>query len=213
MDVKRVLCYGDSNTWGYDGETGLRFPADIRWPGVVAKKLGPGFELVEAGLNGRTAVFEDPLTEGLCGISHLYPAMGCAAPLDGMIVMLGTNDCKQRFSATADNIVRGIGRLLVKAQRSDYWKAVPRILLMAPVCIDLRYQQSAVADTLGIGCAEKSAAIVPLIAACAREHGCEYLDVNTLGAVNQTDFLHLDAPSHAALAIKVREAFSVFKEL
>src|SRR5215217_3966870 len=59
--VKTVLCYGDSNTWGSDPETGERFAPGMRWPGIVARELGDGFRVIEEGLPGRTTLREDPI--------------------------------------------------------------------------------------------------------------------------------------------------------
>lgn len=41
----RILCYGDSNTWGYNAETGDRFPDNVRWTGVLQNLLGPAFRV------------------------------------------------------------------------------------------------------------------------------------------------------------------------
>lgn len=49
---KRILCFGDSNTWGYDGQTGLRFAEDVRWTGVLQSLLGPEYTVLEEGQNG-----------------------------------------------------------------------------------------------------------------------------------------------------------------
>ena len=37
--MKTVVCFGDSNTWGFDPETKERFPLDVRWTGVLAKRV------------------------------------------------------------------------------------------------------------------------------------------------------------------------------
>jgi lysophospholipase L1-like esterase len=37
--MRTILCYGDSNTWGYEPATGNRFPEDVRWPGVLAESF------------------------------------------------------------------------------------------------------------------------------------------------------------------------------
>ena len=102
---------GDSNTWGYDAETNGRFPDDVRWTGRLSERLGDSYTVIEEGLSGRTTVFEDPLNEGMSALQYLYPCLMSHAPLDYMIVMLGTNDCKERFSATAKNIADGMKRL------------------------------------------------------------------------------------------------------
>jgi hypothetical protein len=74
MKKKHILCYGDSNTWGYNAATGGRYDDDVRWTQRLGEMLGPDYLIGEAGLNGRTTVFEDPLNEGLNGLTHLLPA-------------------------------------------------------------------------------------------------------------------------------------------
>lgn len=59
--MKTILCYGDSNTWGYDPVTGGRLERDRRWPGVLRTQLGEGYLVIEEGLNGRTTVWDDPI--------------------------------------------------------------------------------------------------------------------------------------------------------
>ena len=86
---------GDSNTWGYDAETNGRFPDDVRWTGRLSERLGDSYTVIEEGLSGRTTVFEDPLNEGMSALPYLYPCLMSHAPLDYMVVMLGTNDCKE----------------------------------------------------------------------------------------------------------------------
>ncbi len=59
--MKTVVCYGDSNTWGYDPHTKTRFPSDVRWTGVLRQELGVDYLVIEEGLNGRTTVWDDPI--------------------------------------------------------------------------------------------------------------------------------------------------------
>ena len=92
LDSKTILCYGDSNTWGYISSTGGRYPESVRWTGVMARELGTDYQVVEAGLNGRTTVFDDPVAPGRNGYEFLHVTMASAAPLDAMIIWLGAND-------------------------------------------------------------------------------------------------------------------------
>ena len=61
---KHILCFGDSNTWGYCAQTNERYADNERWTQVLQKLLGSDWMLIEEGLCGRTTVFEDPLNEG-----------------------------------------------------------------------------------------------------------------------------------------------------
>ena len=142
MNKKHILCFGDSNTWGYDAATGGRFDDDTRWTMQLSKRLGEKYYVIEEGLSGRTTCFEDPLNEGLSGLSVLAPILQSHAPLDLLVLMLGTNDCKQRFAATPVNIKDALTRLVKKARQLDVWRSVPRILIVAPIIIDERLYSS-----------------------------------------------------------------------
>lgn len=198
MEKKRIVCYGDSNTWGYNAHTGLRFPDDIRWTQRLTDRLGPSFQVCEEGLSGRTSVFDDPLYEGLNGLTHLPPILGSHNPIDLLIIMLGTNDCKQRFSATGQNIADGVRRLVQKAQSLAVWRSKPRVLVVAPILIGQEiYSVPRINEGMGAGCAEKSWQLPALLKATALECQCDYLDANAVVTANTVDYMHFDAESNA----------------
>ena len=68
--------------------------------------------MIEEGLNGRTTVWEDPVEGDKMGKRHLLPCLESQAPLDLVVLMLGTNDPKKRYSAPASDIAAGAGVLL-----------------------------------------------------------------------------------------------------
>ena len=182
---KRIVCFGDSNTWGYDAVTGGRFPDEVRWTGVLQEILGAGYDVIEEGLCGRTTVFEDPLNEGLSGLEYLLPCLMSHSPAAYLVIMLGTNDCKERFSAPPKNIADGLKRLIVKARHTEAWS-----------------EQSPVAGEMGI-CSEKSERLAEEYRVCAEEHGCEFLDAGPVVRMNRIDYMHLDAESHKRLASEI----------
>ncbi|MEZ5476212.1 MAG: hypothetical protein R3E95_01535 [Thiolinea sp.] len=73
--MTRILCFGDSNTWGYEPATGERYDRDTRWPTVMATALGAGYEVVEEGMNGRTTVWDDPVQGLMSGLNYLTPCL------------------------------------------------------------------------------------------------------------------------------------------
>ena len=97
---KHIVCYGDSNTHGYCAETGGRFNEEERWTCLLQAYLGDQFLVLEEGLSGRTTCFDDPIHEGLCGLDYLYPCLMSHEPVDLLIIMLGTNDTKERFGVS-----------------------------------------------------------------------------------------------------------------
>ena len=75
MGTLRILCFGDSNTWGFNPHTQNRFPDDVRWTGVLSRDLGARAIVIEEGLNGRTTVLDDPFQPGLNGQTYLVPCI------------------------------------------------------------------------------------------------------------------------------------------
>ncbi|MDO4265877.1 MAG: SGNH/GDSL hydrolase family protein [Eubacteriales bacterium] len=204
MSKKRIVCFGDSNTWGYDAVTNGRFPDEVRWTGKLQEILGDKYTVIEEGLSGRTTVFEDPLNEGLNGLSYLYPCLMSHAPVDYLIIMLGTNDCKERFSATPKNIADGLKRLIKKAKITEAWSAKPQILIISPGAIEEACEQSPVAGEMGC-CSEKSRGLAAEYEKCAVEFDCDFLDADPYVSMNHIDYMHLTAESHTMLAEKIGE--------
>ena len=111
---KRILCFGDSNTWGYCAQDGSRYAEDIRWTGVLAKLSGA--TVIEEGLNGRTTAFPDLIEPHRCGLDYLNPCLLSHLPIDFIIIMLGTNDTKTRFHVSAQEISYGMEELLFQVK-------------------------------------------------------------------------------------------------
>jgi lysophospholipase L1-like esterase len=202
MEKKRIVCFGDSNTWGYDAKTEWRLPDEVRWTTRLQRLLGEGYTIIEEGLNGRTTVFEDPLTEGLCAISAVQTVFLSQMPLDMAIVMLGTNDCKERFSATPQNIADGLRRLLVKILNMEQvWRGEPKVLVVAPIVMAKElYEKGCTASRIGKGCVEKSEKLPELQKNVAEELGLPFMDCNEYVTPNRYDFMHFDEDSHRTFA-------------
>lgn len=212
-----IVCFGDSNTHGYCAYTGGRFDETERWCCLLQEKLGEGYRVVEEGLSGRTTSFPDPIHEGLSGLDYIYPCLMSHEPVDLLVIMLGTNDTKERFGASAACIALGLKRLLDKAAATaGCWReGRANILIVTPQNIDVRYQETEVAATMGRGCAEKSDGLASEFARLAQTAGCHYLDANraVTAPPNDIDYMHLSAEGHRqladALAAKIGEIFAV----
>ncbi len=91
--------------------------------------------MVENGLNGRTTVFDDPIIGDMSGLAQLPIALKSNMPLDLVIILLGSNDVKTRFGVNADEIARGLSRLLEVASKSSFGpdgKAPSTLVLVPP---------------------------------------------------------------------------------
>lgn len=211
---KHIICLGDSNTHGYcanpadcaDG--GIRFNEDERWTRRLQAALGDGYLVLEEGLSGRTTVFPDPLYEGLDALHYLYPCLKSHEYVSLLIIMLGTNDTKERIGANAYAIGLGMRRLVQKAMTVDCWAPgqKPNILVIAPPVIGEGVKTSPVADEMGVGAVEKSRLVPQQYRRVAAEAGVHFLDANEAGCeFNHVDFMHLTRKGHAALAAKLAQ--------
>lgn len=192
---KRVLCFGDSNTWGYVPGIGTRYQDEERYPGVLAEELGGGYRVIEEGLCGRTTVFSDLMEPERCGITHLMPIVLSQLPLDYMIIMLGTNDTKTHFHVNAEEIGYGMEELLIKAQHILRIKGSnAKILLISPVPIqsvdDPMFNQESEGKSRGLAKVYKT---------LADTYDCLYLDAGCLISQLGTDGIHMTKENHKAL--------------
>lgn len=202
MPRKNIVCFGDSNTHGFDIETGWRFEKEERFTGILEKMLGEEYTLYEEGLNGRTTVFDDVLYESLAGIDAISMVLQTHEPLDLLILMLGTNDTKARFCASPQDISRGLERVIEKAKASKAWRREARILVLAPAIIGEHYKKGPFAKAMGEGCDEKSKELPRLFRDMARRNRVDFLDINQIEGISthRIDGLHLTKESHKALA-------------
>ena len=173
---KTIVAFGDSNTHGYCSETCGRFSEEERWPCLLEKYLGEEYRVMEEGLSGRTTVFEDPLFEGLSGLSYIFPCLMTHEPVDLLIIMLVTNDTKARFSCNGENISKGLERLVNKALSiKDAWRNGPRILIVAPAPIEEGCLSAPVVGEMGPDCVEKSRELAFWFEDVAARTGCSFL--------------------------------------
>ena len=135
--MRHILCYGDSNTWGYTPGTGERHAPDVRWTGVLRRLLGEGWEVLEEGMNGRTTVFDNPMSPGRNGSAYLLTCLETHKPLDLVILMLGTNDLRftDAWGAAegAAALVKSIRLYNHMEESTHIFPGKPRILLIAPI--------------------------------------------------------------------------------
>ncbi len=200
---KHIVCLGDSNTHGYCARTNGRFDENERWTCLLGKKLGEDYLVIEEGLSGRTTCFSDPIHEALSGLDYIYPCLMSHEPVDLLVIMLGTNDTKERFGSSAACIALGLKRLVAKAiATTDCWRSQkPNILIVTPKTIDKDYEHTEVAATMGRGCAEKSEGLREEYPKIAKLMGCHYFDANTaVKENNHIDYMHLTARGHQELA-------------
>lgn len=135
--VKTIVCFGDTNTWGVDPKTDKRFPFEKRWTGILTKQLEGEYRVLEEGQAGRTIVCDDPIEKHKNGLDYLMPCLESHAPVDLLVVMLGTVQLKSRFHQTAEDIAMGLEFMLKQVLKSGTGpeEGAPKILLISPIAI------------------------------------------------------------------------------
>ena len=192
-----IVAFGDSNTWGSDPATGGRLPREQRWTTVMQNELGPGFEVIAEGLRGRTTVHDDPIEPYRSGAHALPPCLMSHAPLDLVILALGCNDLKKRFSLSAFDIAEGAARLilLTRAYGEGPDGRAPKILLIAPPPIARLTGYAEMFE----GGAEKSRLVGQRYREIASREGVAFLDAGAVIRCSDLDGIHYEADQHELL--------------
>jgi lysophospholipase L1-like esterase len=202
--MRSILCFGDSNTWGYDAATEGRLPWHVRWPGVLQRLLGPEVRVVEEGLNGRSTMFDRPEQPSRNGNAVLPMLLETHAPLDDVVVAIGINDLfvpgiTPRWSA------RGIESILLTIEQSASGPAgaVPRVLVVAPPPITTLPEAWAM-DAPGATVASHD--LPTAFRYVCDPLGVPVLDLTGVVEPDPIDGEHFTAQGHAAIAAAVAAA-------
>ncbi len=201
--MKTVLCFGDSNTWGYvPGSEGERFSSEIRWPRRLGAALGDGWEVIAEGLNGRTATMDSPVADGRNGLTYLMPCLHSHMPLDVVVIYLGTNDAGDRYSLPAEIVAGAVGRLVKVVRTSEAGPngSAPGVLVVCPPPFGRLDPEGSFANA-----GAKSQQLGRWFAEMSRELECELIDLDGIATYSDLDGIHLDADGHAAVAAAVAE--------
>ena len=200
-----VLCFGDSNTHGRKPmrrrADAARYGAGERWPGYLKAAL-PHITVIEEGHPGRTTVHDDPI-EGphKNGLAVLPALLETHRPIDLVVMMLGTNDFKTRFSVTASDVARSLEKLagIILASQTGPGEAPPGLVIVSPPPI----RETGLLASMFEGGEARSRDLAPRVEAIARSCGAAFIDGGDYAAVSDLDGVHLDAESHAALGSAV----------
>lgn len=199
--MKNILCYGDSNTWGYiPGSETQRYDIDVRWTGLLQKQLGDDYRIIDNGLNSRTTIFDDPICVDRNGYKSLDSAILSQSPLDLVIIMLGTNDYKDYLPssnyASAEALMLYCNKIrnLCTAENQP----IPKILLVSPIYVGNEvlnageeFNQESIARSKDLGARIK---------VIAKENDAFYFDAASVASPSDIDGLHMLPSEHKKIA-------------
>lgn len=202
--MKTILAFGDSNTYGLNPYDKSRYDINTRWTGILHNKISKyDFRVVEEGLCGRTTVFHDTKRNYRRGTDTLPFLLESHNPIDCVILMLGTNDCKCEFHATPQMIADGIKKLI----HIIHEKCSAEILLISPILLadgigepgyDTDFSQESV--TVSRQLKDKYRTL-------AMEENCMFLAASDYASPSPADREHLDDKGHSTLA------YAIFKKI
>ena len=208
---KRILCFGDSNTYGTN-PTGGRYDENTRWPMRLGQLLGADYAIIEEGFGGRTCAFDDPVEGGYkSGAQYLPPCLMSHNPLDLIVIMLGTNDAKLRFQMTA----RTIGEALMQLVRLCRIYGIgpdgnpPRVLLVAPPPVGENVMDTLFSDIFGARSVQITRGFAGEFQRISRLMRCEYLNAGEYVSASKNDAVHLTTDGHLRLAEALYEKIHV----
>ncbi len=196
--MKSVLCFGDSNTYGLKPDGSGRFDKTERWTGVLSDMLGhQDYEVIEEGLVGRTTVFEDSTRQGRNGSKLLPILLESHGPVDTVVVMLGTNDCKAVYNASPKLIARGAEILLRQIRDNN---SAAKILLLSPIHLGDTVWKEEFDPEFDEKSVITSKELKAVFAKLAEEFDCMFLAASDVAKPSETDQEHLDEKGHLAIA-------------
>lgn len=208
MEQIKILCYGDSNTWGYiSGSNHQRYGNDERWTKILAKLLGNNFEIIEEGLNSRTLISNDtrPGKEGKNGYEYLIPCLDTHDPIDLVILMLGTNELKSTYNKNAKDIGEMLEKYFVKTilnRKSQLKDSYPKLLIVVPPIVNEKQDYCKANDKYS-GATQKSKELNDIYKNIAERYNCEFL--SNQGLETGIDGVHLTKESHKKLAEMLKD--------
>lgn len=195
--MKKVLCFGDSNTYGFVPEKCTRYDKNTRWTGVLQALCGSDFSIIEGGYNNRTAFVDNPAGAEQTGYKIL-PEYFTKDYFDIVVLAIGINDLQLFFRPTLEEFEQGIEKL-IKITKDLSPNA--KIILVCPSKLDLAGIKSGVFsfqfDEISV---EKSYHLPQIYKKLAEKHACKLVDLNEIAKVSPLDGLHFSAESHKTIA-------------
>ena len=201
--MKTILCYGDSNTYGYNPATGFRYDPSLRWAGRLRQLLPEEYTIIEEGCNGRTALSVPADEPWKNGNSSLKACLNSHKPIDLVILMLGTNDLKTVYAATAEELAASIRSYAEEIKAFTLLKQLyaAQVLIVSPPALCIKaLEYSSFAGSFDLHSEQQSLLFPALYRQVAEETGSLFLDAAACTTTQTTDGLHLGADSHINLA-------------
>ncbi len=205
--MNKILCFGDSNTYGFAPKRAIRFDKNTRWTGVLKTLLPENYEVIEAGCNNRTGFCDNPAGIEFTGYRILPQYLAKNPDVSLVIIAIGINDVQYAYDASVESIGVGLKKLIEQIKTTTNAK----VLVMAESVIKDCILQSYFAAMFDESSIEKSKYLPEIYKKAAQETDSYFMDLNDIATVSEYDGLHYEAEEHKkiglAVAAKIREVF------
>ena len=198
--MKKIVCYGDSNTFGYNPVNGLRYDENIRWTSVLQKNLGNEYEVINEGACDRTAFKDNPKGFLFSAQRHFPKMLSKINDIDILILWIGTNDLQFQYNLGFNAVESGLEKLIRQAkEKSKHIIIIPPVVLSEIVLkgfFNFQFDETSIGKSRKIGRIYKNLSGI---------NYCGYFDINKFVAPSDIDGLHYDENSHNLIADKLTE--------
>ena len=196
--MKKIVCYGDSNTFGFNSKNGSQFDDGICWTSVLQRNLGEGYKVINEGMCNRTGFVENPDGFIFDGPKHFAEFISKSDNIDILILWIGTNDLMFQYNITSETIENGLKNLIELAKTK-----AKKIIIIPPVILSKKILDSYFANMFDETSIKKSKEVGKIHKKLAQNYDCEYFDVNEFVKPSDVDGLHYDETSHKIIADKL----------
>ncbi len=200
--MKKILCFGDSNTYGFTPATGVRYDKKTRWSGRLADLLGDDYEILEEGMNNRNGFFKNPQSVKLCGIDYLPIYLQNHRDIDICILALGTNDSQFFYNLDKQTVQNGLQSLTTSLLEVN---PKTKIIIIPPVKIQPNILDGIFSMQFDLTSVDKTVETFEEYKNFAQRNDFYYLDLNEFVKPSIADGLHYSSESHKIMAEKIAE--------
>lgn len=197
--MKNILCFGDSNTFGFNPENGKRFDKSSRWTGILQDLCQNNYHIIEAGCNNRTAFSDNSAGKMFTGYKILPELLN--ENLDTIILAIGINDLQFQYNVSFDDIKKGISNLIEITKKSC---PNAKIILVSPTELTENVLKSPLFSTLFDKTSiEKSKLLSEIYSEISKEYTCDFIDLNSVATPSNIDGLHFEPTEHEKIAKEI----------
>ena len=196
--MKKIICYGDSNTFGFNPKDGSRFDENTRWTSKLQNILGNDYNVVNEGLCDRTGFVNNPKGFLFSAQKHFPKMITKTDNIDLIILAVGSNDLQFQYDVSFGAIEKGLEKLINIAQEKT-----ENIIIVPPVILSEKVLEGFFSYQFDKTSIIKSKKVGRIFRQIANVYHCGYFDINKITSPSDYDGLHYDENSHILIAEKL----------